>query len=150
MGTVHGRVFFIALALLATLVDCGRKGPPAPRAVVIPPPIEDLSAKVFEDTIQLTWSSPRRDGAPLEGIRSFRVYRHRAHRSTSPCPECPLSFEELREIKVSNPAPARIDHGRIVYPVRFDPEFEYAFKVLVVHKSGGVSEDSGVVHVPGQ
>jgi len=154
MSTANGHCtrlcFSIALAVLVMLVGCGRKGPPVPPAAVIPSPIRDLNAKIQGDKIQLTWSVPARDGAPLEGIRSFRVSRHTVPRSTPPCPGCPLSFEELHKIKVSNPAPARIDHGRIVYSVWFNPEFRYAFKVLVVHKSGGVSDDSNVVHVPEQ
>lgn len=143
-----GRCFPVALAVLVLLLGCGRKGPPVPCAAVIPPPIRDLKAEMLGDRIQLTWSVPGRGGAPLEGIKSFRVSRHAGHRSTPPCPGCPLSFEEIHEIKVSNPAPASIQDGRVVYSVWFDPEFRYAFKVLVVHKSGGVSDDSNIARFP--
>lgn len=140
--------FFMALAFLTILVGCGKKGPPIPPAVVIPPPIRNLNARIVGDEIHLFWSVPARDGVPFEGIRGFRVFRHRMNMSVPPCPACPLSFEQLHEIKVSNPDPARIDRGWVVYPVQFNPQFRYAFKVLVVHNRGGVSDDSNVVHVP--
>jgi hypothetical protein len=61
-----------------------------------------------------------------------------------------LSFEEIREITLSNPAPARMEDGRVAFAVAYDAAFRYAFKVLVYHKSGGVSGDSNIVRVPGK
>jgi predicted small lipoprotein YifL len=142
--------FSISLAILVALVGCGRKGPPVPPAVVVPPAIRDLNATTLGNSIQLHWSVPARGGAPLEGIRSFRVFRHVEKRSAPLCPGCPLSFDKLHEIKMSNPAPARIDHGRMVYSVGSEPGLRYAFKVLAVHQSGGVSDDSNVVRMPAQ
>lgn len=138
----------IVLAVLVLLVGCGRKGPPMPPSVVIPPPIRDLKAEIVGYRVQLTWSIPARDGVAMEGIKGFRVFWYRVHRSTPPCPGCPLPFEEIQEIKMSNPSPASIGDGRVVYTVSFDPEFWHAFKVVVIHKSGGVSDDSNIVRIP--
>jgi hypothetical protein len=118
-----------------------------PRKAIIPPPIQDLKAEIRGERILLTWSVPKQDGVPTWGIKRFTVLGHTTHRSAPPCPGCPLSFKEIDEILLANPAPARIEEGRVHYVMRFDTEFRYAFKVIAYHKSGGVSDDSNIVRL---
>ena len=137
----------LTLAAGAFLFGCGRKGPPVPRRAIIPPPIQDLKAEIEEEKILLTWSIPKQGGAPMGGLTRFTVLGHREASATPPCPGCPLSFKEIDEILLANPAPARIDADRVYYAVRFDSGFWYAFKVVSYHKSGGVSDASNIVRV---
>jgi hypothetical protein len=140
----------MALAVAVMLVGCGRKGPPVPPTVVIPPPIRNLNAEIVGSRVQLTWSIPDQSSLSMETIKGFRVLWHRVHRSNPPCPGCPLSFEAMQEIEADTLAPDRIRDGRVVYSAPFDSQFWYAFKVVVIHESGGVSDDSNVVRVSGQ
>jgi hypothetical protein len=138
----------VVVAVLLLLLGCGRKGPPVPRAATIPPPVRDLTAEVLEKEVHLAWSIPKKGETGFPGIAGFQVYRHAVHRSEPPCPGCPLSFQEILKIGLSDPASARIHDGRVGCTTRFDPAVRYAFKVVVVHKSGGVSDDSNIATVP--
>jgi hypothetical protein len=137
----------LTLAACGLLFGCGRKGPPVPRKAIIPPPIQDLKGEIREDRLLLTWSVPKQNSVPFGGIKRFAVLGHTEQDSTPPCPGCPLSFKEVDEVLLANPAPARIEAGRVHYSMRFDPEFRYAFKVITYHKSGGVSDDSNIVRL---
>ena len=137
----------MTVALCVCLFSCGRKGPPVPRKAITPPPVQDLKAEIRGETILLTWSVPKKDGIPLEGIKRFTVFAHTAHVSEPPCPGCPLSFKEIHEILLANPAPAIIEEGRVRYFMSFDPESWYAFKVVAYHKRGGMSDNSNIVRV---
>jgi hypothetical protein len=137
----------MALGVWLLVLGCGRKGPPLPPLVVIPPGINDLTAKVLGDGVRLTWSIPKKGVTLFEGIRSFRVFRYRVNKAGSLCSGCPLPFREFLEIRLKYPGPARIEDGRVIYSHTLDPEYQYGYKIVVHHKSGGISDDSNVVHV---
>ncbi|MBW2108031.1 MAG: hypothetical protein JRI36_05105 [Deltaproteobacteria bacterium] len=134
----------LVVAVVLLLCGCGKKGPPIPPQALIPPPVSDLEAGVFGRTVRLSWSIP----GPVEAIKHFKVYAYRVRSSSPPCPGCPLSFHELVEIDPASPSPGRVRNGRVTVSTGFDPQFRYGFKVVVIHKTGGVSEDSNIVYVP--
>jgi hypothetical protein len=141
-------LFLLGLWALLFLLACGKKGPPvAPRAVV-PPAVQDLKAELVGGEVQLTWSIPTKNGAAFEGIEGFRVFRRNVHDSVAPCPGCPLPFDERLDIKLEYPEPARVEGGRLIYLDKVAPDGRYAYKIIVYHKSGGVSRDSNVVFCP--
>ena len=145
---LHSLLFLLWLGCLLFYLGCGKKGPPvAPRAVV-PPPVKDLKAELAGDEVQLTWSVPTKNGAPLEGIEGFRVFKRQVHDSVAPCPGCPVPFDEFLDIKLEYPEPARVEGGRVFCRDKVVPEGPYAYKVIVYHKSGGVSQDSNIVSWP--
>ena len=136
------------LGLLVFHLGCGKKGPPvAPRAVV-PPAVKDLKAEPVGDEVQLTWSIPTDNGAAFEGIEGFRVFRRPVRASAAPCPGCSVPFDECLDIKLAYPEPARVTAGRVVWRDKSAPDGPYAYKVIVYHKGGGVSEDSNIVSWP--
>lgn len=145
----HNRLLFLlGLGFLLFHLGCGKKGPPvAPRAVV-PPPVKDLKAELVGGEVRLTWSIPTKNGAAFEGIEGFRVFRRKVHDSVAPCPGCPVPFDELLDIKLEYPEPARVRGGRVIYRDKVAPDGRYAYKIIVYHKSGGVSQDSNIVFCP--
>jgi len=145
---LHTLLFFLGLGLLLLSPGCGKKGPPVAPRVVVPPPVKDLKAALAGDEVQLTWSVPTKNGAPLEGIEGFRVFRRAVRGGVAPCPGCPVPFDEFLDIKLEYPEPAGVEEGRVFCRDQVMPDGPYDYKVIVYHQSGGVSEDSNIVSWP--
>jgi len=124
---------------------CGKKAPPvAPRATV-PPAVKDLKAEVIGDKVRLTWSVPKKGNTLFDGLEHFRVYKYESHSSVETCPGCPIPFKHLFDVKLDDPKPARLEGNRMIYYDGIKADHRYAYKVVVYHKSGGVSDDSNIV-----
>lgn len=146
-GRQNRRRLMVALGVWLLVLGCGRKAPPLPPLVIVPPSISDLKAETVGNAVQLTWSIPKKGDAPFEGIEGFRVFRYTARASASPCLGCPIPFGEFLELKLKHPDPARIEKGRVIFTDTWDAAYQYVYKVVVFHNSGGVSDDSNIVHV---
>jgi predicted small lipoprotein YifL len=70
---------FLSLPFLlaASLLACGRKGPPLPPEDVVPQTISDLTAANVAEGIQLSWSRPLNcaDGTRLTDLAGFFIER---------------------------------------------------------------------------
>ncbi len=143
----HNRpLFLIFLGVLFLHPGCGRKAPPVAPQVVVPPAVKDLRAEVVGHDVQLTWSVPTQGDTVFEGVKGFRIFRYESRDSSTPrCPGCPIRFHEHLDIKLTDPAPARIKGGRVICRDALEPGCRYAYKVVVYHKSGGVSGNSNIV-----
>ncbi len=144
---IHHRslLFIVSAGFLLLCLACGKKGPPVPPKPTIPPAITDLQAEVIGDKVQLTWSVPKKDNAFFEGLEYFRVQKYMARSSVELCPGCPIPFQDLLEVKLKAPAPARVEGGRVIFQDAMEVDYRYAYKVVVYHESGGVSKDSNIV-----
>ena len=145
---LHRLLLLLGLGFLLFCLGCGKKGPPVAPQAVVPPPVKDLKAELAGDEVQLTWSVTTKNGVPLEEIEGFRVFKRQVHGSVAPCPECPVPFNEFLDIKLKYPAPARVEGRRVFCRDKVVPEGSYTYKVIVYHKSGGVSQDSNIVSWP--
>jgi hypothetical protein len=130
---------------LILFLACGKKGPPVPPKAIIPPAIKDLKAEVLGDKVKLTWSMPRKDNAVFDGLEHFRVCKYKSHSSVELCAGCPIPFERFLDIKLKDPEPAQVEGDRVIWHDTIDVDYRYAYKVVVYHKSGGVSKDSNIV-----
>jgi hypothetical protein len=137
-------LFLILAGALILGLACGKKGPPVAPKPTIPPAITDLKAEVIGDKVRLTWSMPKKDNALFEGLEYFRVYKYTSHSSVDVCQGCPIPFEQLLDIKLNNPEPARVEGDRVIFHDTIKADHRYAYKVVVYHKSGGVSKDSNI------
>lgn len=118
----------------------------APGAIV-PPAVKDLEAETMGDKVRLTWSLPKKGNTLFAGPGYFGVYRYKSHSSVETCPGCPIPFEHFLDIRLDDPESARVDGDRIVWYDKIEANHRYAYKVVVYHKSGGVSEDSNIVQI---
>jgi hypothetical protein len=140
-------LLLVCSAVLFLHPGCGMKRPPAVPQAVYPPAVKDLKAEVIGDEVRLSWSIPRKGDTLFEGIEGFRVFKYEAHDSAAPCPGCPIPFDELLDVKLKDPEPARVEEDRVICYDSIEPRHRYAYKVVVYHKSGGVSEDSNIVEL---
>ena len=146
----QSRLRFLTLFCLGFLfayTGCGRKAAPVPPRTISPPPVLDLKAEVAGDAVRLTWSVPTKDNRVFPDIEGFRVLRHRSHSSEDTCSGCPLPFDTFLDILFDVPEPATIDGGRVSCDDVLQPGYRHAYKVVVVHQSGGTSSESNVVEV---
>ena len=138
-------LLLICAGLLILCLECGKKGPPVAPRVIVPPAVKDLKAEVIGDKVRLTWSVPKKGDKVFNGLEHFGVYKYRSQSSAEMCPGCPIPFEHLLDIRLDDPEPARVEGDRIVWHDDMDAGYHYAYKIIVYHKSGGVSEDSNIV-----
>ena len=138
-------LLLICAGLLILCLECGKKGPPVAPRVIVPPAVKDLKAEVIGDKVRLTWSVPKKGDKVFNGLEHFGVYKYRSQSSAEMCPGCPIPFEHLLDIRLDDPEPARVEGDRIVWHDDMDAGYHYAYKIMVYHKSGGVSEDSNIV-----
>ena len=89
--------FLICLLMFSN--GCGKKLFPVPPGKLRPETIDDLSARVTAQGVELSWSVPVRnsDGSPLVEIRSFELYRQEKPLAEA-CQGCPPEFGEPLEI----------------------------------------------------
>jgi hypothetical protein len=138
-------LFLVCLSFLVLCAGCGVKRPPVAPKPTVPPAAKDLKAEVIGDVVRLTWSLPREGGVPFEGMEYIGVYRYQSHISEELCPGCPIPFERVLDIKLKHPEPARVEGQRMTWYDSIEADHRYAYKVVVHHKSGGMSEDSNIV-----
>lgn len=137
--------FLILLGLLLFCPGCGKKGPPVAPEAVVPPPVNDFKADVVSGEVRLTWSVPKKGDTMFGGIEGFRVYKYQTGGFVAPCPGCPIPFSPWLDIRLKDPEPAQVEGDRITCYDRVESGYRYVYKVIVYHKTGGVSEDSNLV-----
>jgi hypothetical protein len=138
-------VLGILMTTLCFHVGCGRKGPPKPPRTITPPAVSDLTADLAGRRIALTWSVPRQGGEVVDGVQGFNVYRFKTSDPEKLCARCPIDFRKFEEIEMDAGVPGEED--RVTLYDTYEPGYGYAYKVLVLHESGGMSKDSNIAKV---
>lgn len=152
MNLVKGKIrhrdrllILICTGFLILCLECGRKGPPVAREVTVPPAVKDLKAEVVGDKVRLTWSVPKKGDRVFDGLEHFEIFKHKSHISVEMCPGCPIPFEHFVDIRLDDREAAQVKGDRIIWHDNIETGYRYAYKVIVHHRSGGVSKDSNVV-----
>ena len=138
-------LFLTCLGFLILCSACGKKAPPVAPKAKVPPGVKDLEAEIIGDKVRLTWSVPKKDDKAIDGLERFGVYKYKSHTSAEICTGCPIPFEHFLDIKLDDPKEVRVEGDRIICYDNVEADHRYAYKVVVYHKSGGVSEDSNIV-----
>ncbi len=124
-------IYFILAGWLAVaLVGCGRKLPPIPPPAPAPPPVSDLSHRVEENRLTLSWTVPAPGARGRLPVAGFTVERALLPAAQAGCADCPLDFQPVGEVDAAGRAPgSRVRFSEIltsgfrhIYRVRsFDP-----------------------------
>lgn len=138
-------LFLACLGFLILCSECGKKAPPVVPEATVPPAVKDLEAEIIGDKVRLTWSVPKKADKAFDGLGHFGVYKYMSHSSAEMCTGCPIPFEHFLDIKLDDPKQVRVEGDRIICHDDVEADHRYAYKVVVYHKSGGVSEDSNIV-----
>ena len=138
-------LFLTCLGFLILCSYCGKKAPPVAPKAKVPPAVKDLEAEIIGDQVRLAWSVPKKTDKATDGLEHFGVYKYKSHISAEMCTGCPIPFEHFLDIKLDDPKKVRVEGDRIICHDNVEAGYHYAYKVVVYHKSGGVSEDSNIV-----
>ncbi|HET8575859.1 MAG TPA: hypothetical protein VFO18_02075 [Methylomirabilota bacterium] len=116
----RGRAALGLLLLGASLVACGKKGPPVAPERRLPAPPSALQGTVEENTIRLTWTNPvaRVDTSRLRDLATLRVHRREEPEGTPLKPamlsgDRVVGYDEIAVIRLSAPEPAEVEGGRV-------------------------------------
>lgn len=146
-GHQHSLILLMSLTFCLMHLGCGKKSAPVPPRVVVPPPVRDLKAEPVGDEVRLTWTIPKKGDTIFEGIKRFRVFKHKAHGSVARCPGCPIRFDTFFDIRLKDPLRGRVEGDRVICYDKIKSGYRHAYKVVVYHQSGGVSEASNIVEL---
>lgn len=143
----HRFLFLICTGLLILCLECGKKAPPVAPKITVPPAVKDLKAEVIGDKVRLTWSVPKKGDKVFDGLERFGIYKYEWDSSSEMCPGCPIPFEHFADIRLEDTEAAQVEGDRIIWHDNTAADHRYAYKVMVYHRSGGVSEDSNIVRI---
>jgi fibronectin type 3 domain-containing protein len=144
------RAAAVAGAVLA-LVGCGKRGNPVPPQVRAPRAVSDLRAVTRHDSIELSWSLPRRriDGKPLFDPGVAKLYRTEDSGSGEPraamlVKDRIAGYTEVARFPLSEAAAAERREAHMVYTDRRDLTFgrRYTYVVITSDARGHVSAPS--------
>ena len=143
---MNQRILQICLAgfVLYALAGCGMKTDPVPPGAVIPATIDDLTYRLDEKGVTLSWTYPPLSvqGTAIDNIRQFKIFKAEKKEADF-CPECPLNYDVVYELNASRLKPGK----RIKFS---DPDLKgnYHFFYMVQSHSGWniYSNDSNSVN----
>lgn len=136
-GSRAARLWWLTAVLLIPfwVFACGLKGPPVPPRQPPLPAVTGLKGQLDNGVVTLTWQHP----ADTQGVAGYVVYRAQTKLSEPDCPDCPLVFESLETLSVSEAS----EQIEFTQPVASG--FRYTFKVRPSGPSGGQGPDSNLV-----
>lgn len=134
-------VFFLLLSLFC----CGKKGPPVPPEMLPLAAVTDLEAKLYNNSIALTWTVQTEKNVPAPD--GFRIYRSKkSFTDSKTCPGCPDVFEKVSESATAFSLWGRAEN-RFNYSEIHEDGYVYRYKVMSYTDSGLTSEWSNTVEV---
>jgi hypothetical protein len=121
------------LLLVWGISGCGVKGPPVPPRQPPLPAVTDLSYRLTQQTVALTWrlSAPPTGSWDRDWV--FGIYRSRSSLDQPPCDGCPLVFAKVATLPYTD-----TDNLRFSTDVPLVPGYRYVFKVRLetTHRAG--------------
>jgi len=146
-GILTAIAFAILFWALPTLMicGCGRKAPPEPPRGKRPPAVNDLSYRIINNTIQLSWTIPETADKDMSPITGFLIYQFKQPRSESECPNCPKRFIEVGDVPVRSAGTAQGERRAVVFELGIEAGNTYAYKIIAYNDNGDFSRDSNAV-----
>jgi len=143
-----------ALSLLtaATLLSCGKMGPPVAPERRLPAAASGLSASIDGQAIVVRWTNPRQrvDNTPLKDLSVVKLHRRQeADAAGEPKPAMlswgrVVGYDELASIPLATPAPAVVQGGAVTWIDRAGLAFgrRYVYVVTAIDATGRSSPPS--------
>lgn len=135
---------FAAAAIGAAIPSgCGKKGPPKLPDVEAPIGVRDLSVKVEDGDIVLSWTTT---ATPKEanGVEGYLIYRSAEPLSNDDCEGCPVLFKRGAEVPLVDKDSTR---PVMIYKESLLPATRYRFKVVPYDAQGQLGPDSNIVRI---
>ncbi|MDO8945228.1 MAG: hypothetical protein Q7U75_18750, partial [Desulfobacterales bacterium] len=140
----HRRAAILVTVLLAgMLFGCGRKLPPSPPPQYMPPVVADLSFKLEENRVTLSWTVPQLQDKDQPAPAGFRIFRARQMSSEAVCSTCKLDFRQTGDVTSKGKKPGSPLH----FSETLLPGYKYVYKVVAYDAKGFDGKDSKSIEV---
>jgi len=147
-----GRLLLVGLiCTLSFAVGCGRKAPPKPPAAKPLPVATDLTVKLDDGRVTLTWVlAPL--GAYLAKEARFALYRDELPVSAGACPTCPARYQLVAQPPYDPDAPRtdlglRFQYSETVAAGQVAAGYRYRYQVALRLADGRQGQPSTSVEV---
>ena len=129
-------LLFVVILISLPLNGCGKKAPPKPpEGEQLPPAVKDLSGRIDNGTLILSWTVP----APTEQypllVSGFDVLVFQ-QLSSDPCPNCPPNFKRAGQMKVLGNLEIAAGSQPVQYRYPVEPGYRYTVVVISIADGG--------------
>ncbi len=137
----------LALCIVGAVLTagCGVKAPPVPPQRSRPEAVTDLSYKLADGRVTLSWTVPpagKRKGSEIAGCT---VYRSKRAPEGSECIDCSAAFEPAAEVAAGKDTSDQAGPQRLGYSEDLSPGAEYAYQVICRTAAGTDRQESNIV-----
>ncbi|MBA4369066.1 MAG: hypothetical protein C0403_15660 [Desulfobacterium sp.] len=129
-------LLYCFVLFVISMPGCGKKGLPLPPPEEIPPGVVDLSGELDGETLTFSWSIP--EGKNADQLIGYKIYRSATPIQGTDCPECPVNFWLLGDMKISEFNTSDTDSRKLFFIHTLEPE----------DTDSVIAEDSGPVIQP--
>lgn len=136
----------LTIFLISLFPGCGKKGPPVPPKRYRLPPVSDLTHRIEDKDLILSWTVPQASGSGKSVTDGCVVFRARQSVMETECTGCPVPFVSIAEIPVTQKSAAASQQFGLTYTETLIPGFAYTYKVVCYTRDGGPGEDSNIVN----
>ena len=126
-------------------IGCGKKGPPRPPRLLLPPAVQDLAFTVQNGMVELTWTVVGTVGRSASSPAAVKVFRSRMSAVEAGCENCPVRYTVSGDIPIQKKRSEKSAPIRMSYTESVEPGYRYIFKVIVYDEEGRGSQDSNIV-----
>jgi predicted small lipoprotein YifL len=128
--------------LFIFLSACGRKGSLVRPEALVPARISDFQVMQRGDSLQLTWSSPKKleSGSKLSDLAGFRLLVREISPEGGGCPDCPDSWKLLSKLDLEFLKNAiRVGDSFVYSDVEARHDVTYGYRLISFTKSNAES-----------
>ena len=122
-------------------MSCGKKGPPKVPRWEEPPAVIDLSHRIENQQVGLTWSIPSKENRRQDDLAGFTVYRSKVTLSEADCENCPIQFKAIGDV----PLIKKDGPEQLQFRDTLEAGYRYIYLVRGYGKRQMISADSNLV-----
>ncbi len=131
----------LIMGLSISFTSCGRKGPPRVPRREEPPAVTDLSHRIEDQQVVLSWSVPSRENRRQDDLAGFTVYRSKVTLSEADCENCPIQFKAIGNV----PLMKKDRSESILFSDILESGYRYIYIVRGYGKRQMISADSNLI-----
>jgi hypothetical protein len=131
-------VILVSVLLAGMLSGCGRKLPPSPPSQYMPPVVADLSFRLEENQVTLSWTVPPPQIKEQPAPAGFRIFRARQVAAEADCSSCKLDFRQTGDVTSKGNKPGHA----LNFSETLLPGYKYVYKVVAYDAKGFDGKDS--------
>ena len=126
-------------------LGCGKKGAPRPPQQPLPAAVKDLSYRIDNDMVKLSWTVPGADDRSASYPAAVKLFRFKQSAEESNCEKCPIRFNEIADLPVQMKRSEKSRSSTMSFTEVLERGYRYIYKVVVYNKDGIGGKDSNTI-----